>query len=213
MARRAVSPEIAQEAAKKKRDQILGAAAKVFAEKGYHAAGIADIAARLDMGHGTFYRYFSSKLDIFSSLIDQLILQVQEMTATEDPGLTGSVEEYRAQLVRFGHKIHSVFEANRDLVRLLFVEAPGVAPELNDRLTRVYDLFGEYTGIYLRNGVEKGFLRADLDIPVTALAMNAITMESLRQSAAATDRGAHRDRWIAAFTTLVLDGIAAPKPR
>ena len=41
-----------------KRKDILAASVQVFAEKGFHAAGIADIAQKLGIGHGTFYRYF-----------------------------------------------------------------------------------------------------------------------------------------------------------
>ena len=44
--------------------EILDAAYKVFSEKGYHDAGIADIAAELQIGHGTIYRYFKNKADI-----------------------------------------------------------------------------------------------------------------------------------------------------
>src|SRR5581483_1391867 len=40
------------------RREIIDAAFTCFAENGYHATGIADIAARLGIGHGTFYRYF-----------------------------------------------------------------------------------------------------------------------------------------------------------
>ena len=49
----------------RRRAQISGAARKVFAEKGYHSAQIADIARELEIGHGTVYRYFKDKRAVF----------------------------------------------------------------------------------------------------------------------------------------------------
>jgi AcrR family transcriptional regulator len=45
----------------KRRNEILDAAAEVFAEKGYHAATTKDIADRLGMRPGSLYYYFESK--------------------------------------------------------------------------------------------------------------------------------------------------------
>ena len=59
-----------EEKAETKRQLILEEALTVFAEKGYHGANIADIAQRLGMGHGTFYRYFLNKHDLFVGVLD-----------------------------------------------------------------------------------------------------------------------------------------------
>jgi AcrR family transcriptional regulator len=192
----------------RKRAAILATAARVFAEKGYHAAGISDIAKALKMGHGTFYRYFSNKLDIFRAVIAEVITRVQEVIASEDPAATRTLAEYRAQVVRLGHKLFAVFEENEHLANLLFLEASGVDREHRERVAEVTDLFGQYTALYLQNGVAKGFLRADLDVPVTALAMNAMVFEGLRRLAPAKDRRAETEKWIAAFCAIVFDGIS-----
>ncbi len=44
-----------------RRNQILDAAAKVFAEKGFHPTTIKDIAAEAGIAHGTIYNYFENK--------------------------------------------------------------------------------------------------------------------------------------------------------
>src|SRR5206468_6003674 len=79
----------------RRRREILAASAKVFASKGYHAASIADIAAELEIGHGTFYRYFENKLDIFQEVIQQTLLRVSEVIATEEPDKSDDLEAYR----------------------------------------------------------------------------------------------------------------------
>ena len=52
------------------RREIVAASFDCFAERGYHATGIADIAARLGIGHGTFYRYFENKRDLLVKVIE-----------------------------------------------------------------------------------------------------------------------------------------------
>src|SRR4030081_372015 len=59
-----------EELAERRRREIIEAAFEVFATRGYTAAGIADIAERLGMGHGTFYRYFKNKRDILDQVVD-----------------------------------------------------------------------------------------------------------------------------------------------
>ncbi len=43
----------------------LAVAREIFAEKGYKAAGISDIAKRSQMAVGSFYKYYESKEAIF----------------------------------------------------------------------------------------------------------------------------------------------------
>ncbi|MCB1155379.1 helix-turn-helix transcriptional regulator, partial [bacterium] len=50
---------------------LLDAAARVFAQNGYHAPRIADIVAEANVGQGTFYRNFTDKRDIFETLFDE----------------------------------------------------------------------------------------------------------------------------------------------
>ena len=55
------------------REEIVDAAFAEFAERGYHDTGIADIARRLGIGHGTFYRYFENKRDILDHVVTRLM--------------------------------------------------------------------------------------------------------------------------------------------
>ncbi|UXY16223.1 TetR/AcrR family transcriptional regulator [Chitiniphilus purpureus] len=54
--------------------EILEAALDLFAEKGYAATKMGDIAKRAGVTCGTPYRYFKSKEEIFASLIRELVL-------------------------------------------------------------------------------------------------------------------------------------------
>lgn len=55
-----------------RREQILEAAAAVFAEKGYHAATVRDIAGHARLADGTLYNYFANKAALLLALLDRL---------------------------------------------------------------------------------------------------------------------------------------------
>ncbi len=52
-----------------RREQILSAALRVFAKRGFAATKISDIVARAGMSHGLIYHYFNSKEEIFYELL------------------------------------------------------------------------------------------------------------------------------------------------
>ncbi|MCL5959293.1 MAG: TetR/AcrR family transcriptional regulator [Chloroflexi bacterium] len=55
-----------------RRAQILEAAARVFAEKGYHETTTREIADAADLSEGTIYIYFESKADLLFGILDRL---------------------------------------------------------------------------------------------------------------------------------------------
>ncbi len=55
-----------------RRNQMLEAATKVFAEKGFHATTIKDIATVAGIAHGTIYNYFENKTALMLGIFDRL---------------------------------------------------------------------------------------------------------------------------------------------
>jgi AcrR family transcriptional regulator len=53
--------------------QILEAAARLFAEKGYHRTTTRDIAQAADLSEGTLYNYFGSKEDLLLGILSRLV--------------------------------------------------------------------------------------------------------------------------------------------
>ena len=53
--------------------EIVAAAYAVFAEKGFAAAKLAEIAARAGVSKGTLYLYFETKQDIFEAVVHDAI--------------------------------------------------------------------------------------------------------------------------------------------
>lgn len=185
----------------------MEAATQVFAAHGYHAATVQQIADLQKMGLGTFYRYFENKLAVFHAVIERVLVAVVGTVALESPTASATGAEYRAQVERIGLALFEAFAQNQRLARLLFLEAPGIDPALNDKLREAVTLFGSVTQAYLDNGVARGFLRADLDTETTGLAVNAMIFEGVRQLSAAPDAEAGRARWAKAVIAMMFDGI------
>lgn len=61
-----------------KKQQILKAAKKIFAEKSYFEATLEEISEISGVKKSTIYYYFKSKLDLMVGLIEQVILQAME---------------------------------------------------------------------------------------------------------------------------------------
>jgi AcrR family transcriptional regulator len=53
------------------REQLIAAAATVFAERGYHGASVAAIVKEAGLSKGTFYWNFASKDELFLALLDE----------------------------------------------------------------------------------------------------------------------------------------------
>jgi len=74
-----------------KREAILRAGVKVFAEKGYFNAKVADVARVAGIADGTVYLYFKSKDEILHSIFDQAMEKF--------------LSEGRRELARFGSPV------------------------------------------------------------------------------------------------------------
>lgn len=192
----------------RRREEIIEAALFIFAEKGYHNAKISDIAQYLNIGHGTFYRYFKNKLDIFTAIIDKIIMGILELIIQESPNKADNLEEYRQQLRRIGEGLFHFFSSDSRLAKIFIYESLGVAPELNEKLESSLLLFSDYTEKYLKNGIQKGFLRKDLDTRICSMALNAMILQGIRDVLISSDPQEVSKKWIDAVIRLMLEGIA-----
>ena len=191
------------------RREIIEAAFDCFSERGYHATGIADIATRLGIGHGTFYRYFENKRDIVEHVINELIERVlQALTAENAPDAVSTLEDYRTQSARIGESLGRIILEDPRIPRMLLLEAPGIDPAMGDRILDFFELAATLTAAYLQHGVELGYLRADLDVDGTARAINGMILGSALAAARNPNPDDQR-RLSEAIRRVMYDGIAA----
>lgn len=105
------------------RDRIVAEAFTLFAERGYHAVSVRDIAAAVGIKDASLYNHFASKQALFDAVVAQEVERTRTVFAgqgvmfapTDDPsGYAGSVDEtQRRVLAGFRH-----FFDDEDMVRL-----------------------------------------------------------------------------------------------
>lgn len=198
-----------EEKAESKRQLIVEEALTVFAEKGYHGANIADIALRLGMGHGTFYRYFLNKHDLFVSVLDVVLAKVAQAMFMLTPAASNTLEEYRQQLQAIGRAFLGIYRDDARFGQLMLFEASIADEVARKRVHDVMEMVVLYIEQYLRNGMAKGFLRKDLDALSAARAVNAMMLEACRNVVRADDKQAATEIWIVTVTGIMLDGLRA----
>jgi AcrR family transcriptional regulator len=194
----------------RRRQELVDAAYAVFAEKGYVAAGVADIAARLDIGHGTFYRYFASKRDVLDHVVDAAVERFATATLA-DVGASpaGTLDEFLAQLRAVLHRVFLLAETEPGLVRVILLEATSIDEQLTERLMGLLDGFTAMTASWLERGVGAGFLRADLDAVVAAKVLGALLAPGLVRALRGHFPPAVRERYEHSLVALVTDGVVA----
>ncbi|MDP9118219.1 MAG: TetR/AcrR family transcriptional regulator [Actinomycetota bacterium] len=190
------------------RREIIAAAFDCFTEKGYHATGIADIAARLGIGHGTFYRYFANKRDIVEHVVDDVVARiVTALGADNAPAAADTLADYRDQGARIGDALGHILIDDPRLPRIV-LEAPGIDPEMSNKVMEFFDLARALNAQYIAHGIATGYLRADLDVEATADAIIGMIMAAILAAARRPDRD-HQRRLAETIQTIMFDGIRA----
>lgn len=144
-----------------RRADLLAAARRVFAERGYHETTVEEVTRAAGVAKGTFYLYFQEKREIFLAIIRDLldtIMAIGMEVAEVPPG-----EPPRAFLVRAeaaGMKLMDLFQDNRALARLAARESMGMDPSLERMFRDFYRQTAEIEARNLRAAQSLGLLRA-----------------------------------------------------
>jgi AcrR family transcriptional regulator len=198
-----------EELVERRRTQIIEAAYEVFSTKGYTATGIADIAERLGMGHGTFYRYFKNKRDILDQVVDYGVEKIVQTLELETGKPAQTLDEFSDQLRRVGERLFALLDAEPGLGQVVLLEATSIDEEMTQRVLGLIDTFGALAATFLKNGVKRGFLRKDLDTESVGRAIMSLTLPGLFAAVRGEAGEAERKRYIDAMVLLVCEGIAA----
>jgi AcrR family transcriptional regulator len=144
----------------KREREILEAAAAVFAERGFRATRVADVAERADIGKGTVYEYFRSKEDLFLRLFDWYTREAFASMLGELEGPSGSAVD---ALRRSGETLLQSCQQMLPLYPLTMeFWSASTAPEFQERLVEEFrELYRRFRGALagaIRAGIEQGEL-------------------------------------------------------
>jgi len=151
-----------------RQQEIIKAAAKIFFEKGYHAATIRDVANEVGLLKGSLYYYIEGKeqvlLDVVLSAVEVLCDGLHRVMEEKD---LDPRERLRKAILSHMH----CYEARYEEVTVFLNEISNLPPSLKKRLREAVE---GYEGMWisiLKEGVSAGRFRSDLDLKLTLRAI------------------------------------------
>jgi TetR/AcrR family transcriptional regulator, cholesterol catabolism regulator len=186
--------------------QIIEAAARVFAERGFHGATTQDIADVLGIRQASLYYYFPSKEGALELVCRHGVAGFVDVAKSIANG-PGSAADKLAGLV----KSHLSPLADRsDFVRVFLNDRQHLPSESRRRIGKwSRDLERVYEGV-LKEGVRRGEFRSDLDTRLTVLAILGMTNAAANWY---SKEEVSLDRISAEFSRLLLDGTVRTSSR
>ena len=156
-----------------KRERILAAAKKVFAQRGFAGATISEIALEAEIGKGTVYEYFKSKEDLFFAVFEWFIEQEAAALKVDISVLGQSVSE---RLVALSESVINQWAHLKDEFTLMMeFWAASASSQIRDRFRQAFrTLYGHYRAIIvdlLHEGISRGEYPAGLAVDSIAAAM------------------------------------------
>jgi len=140
-----------------KRRQLLDAAVRVFARKGFHASRVGDIAEEAGVAHGLLYHYFTSKDQVLEAVFHEnwnvLLARIASVEETDEPAAD--------QLRHIAAIVLRTWLHLPDVVRVV-VQEFGRSPELAERLAELTQPIDAIQRVIAR-GIERGEFRQDVD--------------------------------------------------
>ena len=148
----------------RRREEIILAARRVFFENGFERSKMEDIASQAGIGKGTIYGYFSSKEELFETMICH------------------NINEYKARLLdisssseSFPEKIRSLLNYHYDFLSEnldifdLINKGNMISEPIRKHLIREQEDFLNILDIMLKKAIENKELRDDIDNEITLL--------------------------------------------
>ena len=208
-----MSPKVTEAYREATRNEIIRAARKVFAKKGYYAASMDEIVAESRLSKGALYGYFDSKEELFLAVRASVVeFDLERVLAAMPPTMSAT-----DKLVKVGEMaILATGRLDRDMLRVSY-EFWTSAPRIK-KLQRYYnELYHRNHRLLvelLRDGMSHGEIRTDLDPEALAWSLLAV-VDGLGLHAASLELGVDYD-WGAvqrAFISAVMEGILPPSRR
>lgn len=187
-----------------RREELLGLAATMFAERGLRATTVRDIADSAGILSGSLYHHFSSKEEIVDEVLrnflDWLFARYQEIIDTEPNPMERLKGLFMASFDAIEHHHAEVVIYQDEAKRLSSHPRFSYVSELNQRQRKMWvDVLTE--------GIAQGCFRADIDVDLVYRFIRDTTWVSVRWYAPGGPLTAEQVGQ--QYLSIVLGGIAA----
>ena len=156
-----------------KKDQIIEAAAQVFAQKGYAGAVVADIAIQANIGKGTVYEYFNSKEDLFFAVFEWFQKKTEKAATVGISSLGGGAAD---RLRVLNDSLMGLWDEIKDaFVLVMEFWAASSSTQMRRRFKGAFkQIYDDYRGIVsslIQDGINSGEFRSDVNPKSVAAAL------------------------------------------
>lgn len=191
----------------RRREEILDAAARLFARHGYPNTDVDSVAEELGVGKGTVYRYFPSKTELFLAAVGRGMTRLDNRIHANVAGVADPLDKIERAI----HTYLAYFDEHPELVELFIQERA----EFKDRGTPVYfehrkASIGPWQEMF-RGLIAAGRVR-DLDLNATGDILNGLLYGTIIQNTMTGRRGGHAEQ-ARRIVDIVFHGILTPAER
>jgi TetR/AcrR family transcriptional regulator, cholesterol catabolism regulator len=181
-----------------RRDDLTRAAARLFAEKGYHGTSTADLAEAMGVQKGSLYAHIESKADLLWEVAREGAAAFH--AALDEVAEDGPVVD-RIRAALRGHL--RVVAEQLDIATVFVREWRYLQGERREQFVGERRRYEERLRALFREGRERGELRTDLDDGAAAL----LALSAVNWAYTWLRPGADTDPLADRFTALLLDGM------
>jgi TetR/AcrR family transcriptional regulator, cholesterol catabolism regulator len=148
---------------------LVAAAARVFERRGYADATLDDIAAEAGVSKPTVYQYVSSKQRLLETIVEQAIYPLREGIEQIVDSTAGAGDKLEAYV-----RLHVTSAAR---YRAYYLVLMADQHQLSSQGLRNYQSWARQVNRsaeqLLRQGVDEGLVRPDIDIPIAVNLLNS----------------------------------------
>jgi TetR/AcrR family transcriptional regulator, cholesterol catabolism regulator len=181
-----------------RRTELMRAAARLFAEKGYHGTSVGDLAQALGVQKGSLYAHIESKADLLWGVASE------GATAFHDALDTVPDEGPILDRIRAALRAHlRVVSEQLDVATVFVREWRYLEGERREQFLAERRRYEERFRALFREGRETGELRTDLDDGTAAL----LALSAVNWAYTWLRPGSNTDALADRFTALLMDGM------
>jgi AcrR family transcriptional regulator len=190
-------------------EEIMDAALELFAEKGFTATRMTDVAKKAGISKGTLYLYFENKEAIFRSVVQEMIIPLVDQNDERVANYTGSAALLLRELLE--GMWQAVVETKLSAIPKLVISESGNFPEMAEFFVKKVVLRSRQSFIkVIEYGIEQGEFRQCNPLTVARLAIAPLVHASIwMHSLKAFDENYSNEDYLELHIDLLLKGLSS----
>ena len=198
------------------RTELIGAAAKVFARRGYNGASVEEIAEQAGYSHGAVYSNFDGKADLFLAVFEEYMAErVRELAETQMALPEGAPLEARARALADQWMERLARDRESVLLHMEFIANGDRDPELAGRFGTRSAAMREALALYIESYQEEAGAELPIAADDLAMVLRALGIGLAIESLVSPDAVRHDlyGDFVELLVTMLRDRGSAEPPR